>query len=47
MSVLSVHHPMNTSKEMDNVTIMLEDFEVFDLRDALNVGAYSIMSCGE
>ena len=33
--------------EKDNVTRVLEDFEVFDLRDAFNVGAYSFMSCGE
>ena len=31
----------NISKE-DN----LEDFEEFDLRDAINVGAYSMMSAG-
>ena len=25
----------------------LEDFEEFDLRDAINVGAYSVMSASE
>ena len=32
---------------VDNITEVLEDFEEFDLRDALNVGAYSLMSFGE
>ena len=38
---------MNFSTNVsDNVTSedILEDFEVFDLRDAINVGAYSVMS---
>ena len=38
---------MNSSTNVhDNVTSedSLEDFEVFDLRDAINVGAYSVMS---
>ena len=38
---------MNFSTNVsDNVTgeDILEDFEVFDLRDAINVGAYSVMS---
>ena len=40
---------VNYSKEVvvDNITEVLEDFEEFDLRDALNVGAYSLMSFGE
>ena len=38
---------MNSSVNVhDNETSedSLEDFEVFDLRDAINVGAYSMMS---
>ena len=34
------------NKTKDNST-KLEDFEVFDLRDALNVAAYSIMSASK
>ena len=44
---MAEHHPDNSSLKEDNVTVVLEDFEEFDLRDALNVGAYSLMSCGE
>ena len=44
---MAVQQPVNSSLEEDNVTSVLEDFEEFDLRDALNVGAYSMMSCGE
>ena len=46
-TAMSFLHTVNLSKEVDNVTAVLEDFEEFDLPDALNVGAYSIMSCGE
>ena len=44
---MAEHQPENSSLEEDNVIVVLEDFEEFDLRDALNVGAYSVMSCGE
>ena len=44
---MAEQHPDNSSLEKHNVTVVLEDFEEFDLRDALNVGAYSFMSCGE
>ena len=44
---MTAQQPVNSSLEEDNVTVVLEDFEEFDLRDALNVGAYSMMSCGE
>ena len=44
---MAAQETVNSSLEEDNVTVVLEDFEEFDLRDALNVGAYSLMSCGE
>ena len=40
------NHSVNLSEniiEDDN----LEDFEEFDLRDAINVGAYSVMSASK
>ena len=36
------NHTDNISEKEDD----LEDFEEFDLRDAINVGAYSVMSAG-
>ena len=36
----------NTSDANDTVETVLEDFEVFDMRDVLNVVAYSVMSSG-
>ena len=44
---MAEQQPDNYSLEDDNATVVLEDFEEFDLRDALNVAAYSLMSCGE
>ena len=44
---MAEQQPENSSLEEENVTVVLEDFEEFDLRDALNVAAYSLMSCGE
>ena len=44
---MTEQQPENFSLEEDNVTVVLEDFEEFDLRDALNVAAYSLMSSGE
>ena len=44
---MAVQQPVNSSLEEDNVTAVLEDFEELDLRDALNVGAYSLMSSGK
>ena len=44
---MAAQQTVNSSLEEDNVTSVLEDFEEFDLRDALNVAAYSLMSCGE
>ena len=37
------NHTDNISEKEDD----LEDFEEFDLRDAINVGAYSVMSVGK
>ena len=31
----------------NNTKTRVEDFEEFDLRDAINVGAYGLMSIGE
>ena len=36
-------HTFNISKKEDD----LEDFEEFDHRDAINVGAYSVMSASK
>ena len=36
------NHTFNIIEKEDD----LEDFEEFDLRDAINVGAYSVMSAG-
>ena len=44
---MAEQQPENSSMEEDNVTGVLEDFKEFDLRDALNVAAYSLMSFGE
>ena len=44
---MAEQQPDHSSLDEDNVTVVLEDFEEFDLRDALNVGAYSLMSCSE
>ena len=41
---------MNKTQEINDsleVVEQLEDFEVFDLRDAVNVAAYSLMSASK
>ena len=40
------NHTVNLSENITEEDI-LEDFEEFDLRDAINVGAYSVMSASK
>ena len=50
LSILFFRFQMNKTLDTNDsleVSEQLEDFEVFDLRDAVNVAAYSLMSASK